>query len=233
MKRLFHFLLCGIPDFVFVSLVLSLFHVKYAGSFEHCREVEQILRIPLWRPYEIVDFRRLWTLAPSFGGVELHDWNMWNVSGCYNARTHEADTDPVQEALKYLTEIKDFTLGDGVFGGVRRILPGPDGRNYPDRYFIFAKGHAEVSYFTDRGEFLLECRKYGIDGTALGDFSENWRIFWRRHDASSGLVKEILDVFHEGFTWGERAYLSFLVLFYSLIVRRRIHRRRVSGAMSD
>jgi len=61
MKRLFHFLIYIIPDFIFASLLLMLFHVKYVSSFEHCREVGQRLRIPLWKPYEIVDFRDSWS----------------------------------------------------------------------------------------------------------------------------------------------------------------------------
>lgn len=222
MKRLFHFLIYIIPDFIFAFLLLMLFHVKYVSSFEHCREVGQRLRIPLWKPYEIVDFRDSWSSCSPPRGVELHDWNMWWISGTYNERVYEEDTDPEQEALKYLTEIKNFALGDGVVCGLRRVLPSRDGRNYHDRYFLFASNHTEVAYFMDLDVFLRECRKYGIDGTVLQDFSGNWRSFWEKDGSDAWLIKEIIEDFREGFTGRELTCLVFLSLSYAMLVARRI-----------
>ena len=85
----------------FICTVVSLIGVgAFYRSFEHALVVGDWNRIPLWFPYEVVDFE--------YGYGRVHDWTCWDKGE--DAVTLDPDSDSESVSLAFFDAITEFSI---------------------------------------------------------------------------------------------------------------------------
>ena len=188
--------------------ILSMYSSRYEGAKS---VVDENRRIPLWYPYEISE--------SEFGtNVMIVKWNE------YGTVTEHIITNPMSRtdvALAIPEHIKTFSLDEGVVCGKRDLWDRTTGESLGSRYFLFAANRGDVDYFHSEEEYLNNCRLYGIDGSKLGNFTENYSKFWDGCGKCS--VMRIVKSFgRTGFSSGEAILLSVLMFFWFRAFQRLV-----------
>lgn len=137
-------------------------------------------RIPLWYPYQIVDY--------GFGrDVCVDSWE---------GMAHELKINKIKSSnptkedieLQSLSGIDKFNFSNEVIYG-RRFLRTEFGEYLGERYFVFSRQMKEVAYYTNKEDFANQCRILGVDIDQMKSFDEHWLDF--REAPGKGLFYRI------------------------------------------
>lgn len=204
------------------------------GSNYDNRELEDCewRRIPLWRPYDLVDR----------GGATVEDWDdrraqdkWWN--DLIRIKKVPAHRDGGIELgwkngrlirKQYLENISRFCLKPGLIFGEMTISEISETEStqltnvYYTGYFLFSSNMTHGIQFLSKERYLEKCHEYGVDGNDLKNFDENYKAYWEEHKPKASQPKTD--------TWIDRFVLvavpSVIVLFYVAGVVNMIRRPR-------
>ncbi len=202
-------------DLIILCGLWCLLLLKQSTQYANARIIGDWERIPLWYPWEVVDFG-------SGMGVDVRNWNSWKHKEDMPIVLEGTSTNGESAALSRLTDIKSLSIGDHVVCGIRSVSL-PTVGYWGDRYFVFATNQMEVTYFKSRDDFMRECARYGGDGINLLDFHTCWGDYWESHGTINPF-KMLMNCLRQGFSFPELIVVA--ILLYILYIRiRRFHLR--------
>ena len=212
MKRARSIIHALVIDCLLCGLIVFVLYAKHSSLFEHARYIGDWKRIPLWFPYEIVDFGDMM-------GVRMNDWRTWSHPIDDSITIYSTDKEAEERAaMQKLNHIQKFAVGNNVVCGLRSLRLSTYGGYLGTCYFLFATNRLEVAHFKIKGDFIEACRRYGIDGDALMSFDDQWARFCK-DDVSDNPINILISDIKSGFAWHE--WLIIAVLMYILVRQLR------------
>ena len=157
--------------------------VYYCNSYKGARVVGDWKRIPLWYPYELIDFG-------GAQGITVWDCTKSEQGGVYDEsmdrRTFVKQT--------WFDNIIEFDIANDCIFGRRRIVRPLPFEDYGYAFFLFEKGKKPV-YFDDEESFHSMCRKRELKWDSMrDDFDEYYDFYWSKH----GLGTQVMLLFRGG-----------------------------------
>lgn len=155
---------------IFVLVIVSLVALyRYYRGYATAENFDGYgSRIPLWYPYQVVDY--------GFGRhVCVDSWEgMAHELKINKIKSNNPTKEDIE--LQSLSEIDEFNFDNDVLYG-RRFLRSVFGECLGVRYFVFSRQMKEVAYYTNKEEFANRCRILGVDINKMKSFAEHWMDF--------------------------------------------------------
>ena len=144
--------------------------VYYSNSYKGAEISGEWKRIPLWYPYELVDFG-------GAQGITVKDCTKSEQGGVFD-NSMDMRTFVMQT---WFDNIIAFDIANDCIFGQRRIVKPYPFEEYGYAFFVFEKGKKPI-YFQDEESFHSICKKKDLKWDSLhDDFDKYYEAYWKKH----------------------------------------------------